>query len=69
MNKKSDKMARIGKCKVKDCNGEISTGSYADWTRNVDGVGFCNKCFKEYPLEYKGKSMNLTLFTDRLSDF
>lgn len=54
-------MSRIGKCKVKGCNGEITVGGYADWRRGCDGIGFCNECFKEYPLEYKGSSRYMTL--------
>jgi len=54
-------MARIGKCKEENCDGEILVGSYGNWQKQCDGTGFCNKCFKEYKLEYKGRSNNLTL--------
>ncbi len=55
-------MSRIGKCKKQYCDGEILVGSYNTSGRgNHDGKGFCRKCYTEYELEYKGKSIWLTL--------
>ncbi len=60
-------MVRLGKCKKPNCDGEITIGSYGSWKENLDAKGFCNKCFTEYGLEYKGKSRYLT-FKNMIKD-
>ncbi len=58
-----DKMVRFGKCNIKRCKGEITHGSWGTSYEGegCDALGFCKICFKEYPLEFKGKNMYLTL--------
>ncbi len=56
-------MVRFGKCKKKECNGEITHGSWGTHFKGMgcDALGFCRECFEEYPLEFKEKNMYLTL--------
>ena len=61
-------MSRIGKCKERGCDGEITIGSYANWEKGLDATGFCRKCFREYGLEYKGPSRYLTLIPVEADD-
>ena len=58
-------MARIGKCKQKDCDGWVTLNTYANWKQSCDGVGVCRICGTEHRLEYKSpKSMHLSIMAD-----